>query len=137
MDRKDALFDEDLPDVLKAQREVLLLVPSAPAVWALHFVLCYATAAVWCAKVAGRDGSLDTARLLIGGYTVAALAAIALIGRLGWTRHGYGDETAPHEDDTPADRHRFLGFATFLLAALSFVATIFVALSAVFVETCR
>ena len=137
MSGKNALFDEDPPDRLKAQREVLLLIPSAPAVWALHFVVSYATAAVWCAKVAGRDGSLETARLLIAGYTLAALVAIAFIGRLGWKRHGYGGGTAPHEDDTPADRHRFLGFATFLLAALSFVATIFVALSAVFVETCR
>jgi hypothetical protein len=137
MDRKHALFDEDLPDVLKARREVLLLVPSAPAVWALHFVLCYATAAIWCAKVAGPDGSLGTARVLIACYTVAALAAIAFIGRMGWKRHGYEGGTAPHEADTPADRHRFLGFATLLLAALSFVATAFVALSAVLVETCR
>jgi hypothetical protein len=43
----------------------------------------------------------------------------------------------PHDHDTPADRHRFLGFATFLLGLLSALATIFTALVAIFFQDCR
>ena len=70
-------------------------------------------------------------------YTVAALAGIGLNGWGGWRRHRRGSSTTTHDFDTPADRHRFLGFATLLLAALSFVATVFVALVALFFENCQ
>ena len=67
-----------------------------------------------------------------------ALAAIAAIGIRGLRDHtGYGLPTSQHDFDTPEDRHRFLGFASLLLAGLSAVATILVALGAVFFETCR
>ena len=37
----------------------------------------------------------------------------------------HGNATLPHDDDTPEDRHRFLGFAALLLSALSAVAVIY------------
>ena len=114
-------------------RESLWLLTIAPAIWALHFLLSYVTAAVWCAKYAGAEGSLGAARIAIAVYTVVALAAIALIGRLGRRWHSHGTATLPHDADLPEDRRRFLGFATLLLSALSAGATIFVALSAVFI----
>ena len=109
---------------------------SAPAIWAVHFMLCYLTAAIWCAKGEGPDGSLGAARLAIAAYTVVAFAGIALAGWVGWERHSFGGATLPHDFDSPGDRHRFLGFAMLLLAGLSAVATLYTALAAVFIETC-
>ena len=108
-----------------------------PIIWAAHFLLCYLTAAIWCAKLAGRDGPLGGARTAIAAYTLIALAAIALVGWGGWRRHTFDGSETRHDFDTPADRHRFLGFATVLLAGLSAVATIFTALAAVFFRDCR
>ena len=46
-------------------------------------------------------------------YTLAALAVVGFIGWIGYRRHSFGWAGLPHDDDTPEDRHRFLGFATF------------------------
>ena len=118
-------------------RESLWLLASGPTVWALHFLLCYGTVAVWCAKVAEADGPLGLARAAVAVYTVLALGAIAAIGVHGYRRHSYGDASVPHDYGTAADRHRLLGFATSLLAGLSFIATVFVGAAAAFIETCR
>jgi hypothetical protein len=108
-----------------------------PMIWAAHFLLSYITAAIWCAKFAGRDGSLAGARVAILVYTVLALTGISIVGWRGWRRHTFDGSETQHDFDTPADRHRFLGFATALLAGLSVVATIFTALAAVFFSDCR
>jgi hypothetical protein len=113
------------------------LLVGAPVLWACHFLACYITATIWCVKVAPPGGSLGGARGLIAAYTAAALAGIALVGRGGYRRHRYGTETATHDFDTPGDRHRFLGFATLLLAGLSAVGTLYVAAGAVFIGDCR
>ncbi len=114
----------------------LWILTASPAIWAAHFLLSYITASIWCAKVAGPGGSLWGVRVAIGVYTVAALAGIAVIGLSGHRRHSYGSETLPHDFDSPEDRHRFLGFATLLLSALSAVATLYVALAAVVIGRC-
>jgi hypothetical protein len=110
---------------------------ASPAIWAAHFLLSYATAAVWCAKVAGAGGPLAGARVAIGAFTAVALGAIAIVGWGGYRRHRHGDSPAPHDDDTPEDRHRFLGLATAMLSGLSAVATVYSALAAVFIGSCR
>lgn len=110
----------------------------SPMIWAAHFLLSYVTAAVWCAKYAhGPDGSLAPVRWAIVGYTIVALIGIGLNGRSGLRRHRFQSESLPHDFDTPGDRHRFLGFATALLAALSAVATVFAALVVIFIKDCR
>ena len=76
-------------------------------------------------------------RWAIAVYSVIALIAIGFNGWDGWRRHRYGTEPPPHDDDTPEDRHRFLGYATALLAGLSAIAVIYAALVVVFVGTCR
>lgn len=119
------------------KRESLWILTIAPAIWAGHFMLSYLTAAIWCAKVAGRAGSLEPARVAIAVYTAVALLGIAAVGWIGYRRHSYGAATVPHDFDTAEDRHRFLGFATLLLASLSFVATIYVAMAALFFGSCR
>ncbi|HYD49564.1 MAG TPA: hypothetical protein VEB21_14505, partial [Terriglobales bacterium] len=65
---------------LHEREESLWRLAAPPVVWALHFLLSYGTASVWCAKVVGQGGSLAGARLAIAAYTVVALAAIAAIG---------------------------------------------------------
>jgi hypothetical protein len=115
----------------------LWLLTVSPAIWFAHFLLSYVTAAVWCAKVAGPGGALGSARAAIAVYTVLALAGIAFTGWLGHRRHRFGGATTPHDFDSPEARYRFLGFATLLLSALSAVGTLYVALAALFIGTCR
>lgn len=130
-------MNDDASRALPERPAYLVLLATAPAIWMLHFLLSYVTAAVWCARYAGPGGSLDGARLAIGAYTLVALVFIGLIGRGGRRRHRHGTETLPHDSDTPEDRHRFLGFATLLLAGLSALATVYVALAAAFIGTCH
>jgi hypothetical protein len=110
----------------------------APTIWAVHFLACYILAAVFCAKAGAPSADLGPVRWWIAGLTVVALAGIAACAiqafRLGHFMEG---STAPHDADTIQDRRRFLAYATLLLSGLSFVATVFVALPAVFVASCR
>ena len=118
-------------------RQRLWIVAASPAIWSVHFLACYITAAIWCGVVAGRDAPLSSARLAIAIYTAIALAAIGAVGWMGFRAQRLGSETPPHDADSPEDRHRFLGLATVLLSGLSAVATIYSALAAVFIETCE
>lgn len=116
--------------------ETLWLLTIAPTIWAAHFLASYLTAAIHCAK-AGPDAPLGGVLTAIALYTAAALAGIAATARVGYRRHGHGTATVPHDFDTPEDRHRFLGFATLLLSALSAVAVVYVAIAAAFFRSCR
>jgi hypothetical protein len=118
------------------KNQSLWLLTASPVIWAAHLLLCYVTASIWCAKVVGDGGSLQSVRLAIMVYTAVALVGIGITGWIGYRRHSYGNADLPHDDDTPEDRHRFLGFATLLLSALSAVAVIYAALVAIFIERC-
>jgi hypothetical protein len=122
---------------LPEENESLWVLTAAPAMWAGHFVLSYVTAAIWCAKVAGPDGSLGNVRVAIAIYTIIALAGIGLTAWRGFQRHSLEGSTLPHDFDSPRERHRFLGFATLLLSGLSAVAIVYVALAAVFIGSCH
>lgn len=117
----------------RAARSSLLALVAAPLVWVAHFALSYATAAIWCAKLAGPDRSLGTARLAIATYTVVALVAIFVIG---W-RALRSVDSVPEDRDTPEARHHFVAFATVLLAGLSAIAIIYAALATVLVGSCH
>jgi hypothetical protein len=121
---------------LPEKKSSLLLLTASPLVWAAHFLLSYVTASIWCAKVIGFGGSLTTVRTGIVVYTALALAGIGIIGLIGYRKHSLGYAALPHDDDTPEDRQRFLGFATLLLSALSAVAVIYAAAVVVFIERC-
>jgi hypothetical protein len=122
---------------LPEQHESLWLLTASPVLWAAHFLLCYLTAAIWCAKLAGPDRSLAGVRVAIAVYTVLALLGIGITSWFAYRKHTFGSATVPHDFDTPADRHRFLGFATLLLSGLSAVATLYVAAAAVFIGSCH
>jgi hypothetical protein len=112
----------------------LPLIIAGPIVWSVHFMLCYVTVSIWCAKVVGPAGSLGGARTAIAIFTAVALSAVAftaIVGRRAWrTGHGGGHE------DSPEDRQRFVGVATLLLSGLSGLGIVYSALPAVFVESC-
>lgn len=127
----------DNPRETHESNQHLWLLVGGPLIWSAHFLASYITAAIWCAKAVSRDGSLTPVRFAILVYTVLAILGIGVMGWIGYRRHSYGEGDTPHDEDTPEDRHRFLGFATLLLSGLSVVATIYVALAAVFLETCH
>lgn len=128
---------EDHPAAPAEERESLWLLTVSPTVWAAHFLLCYLTAAIWCARVVERQAALGAARTAIAVFTVLALGGIGFTGWRAYLRHRHGTAAVPHDFDSPADRHRFLGFATLLLSGLSAVAVLYVALAAVFIGSCR
>ena len=86
--------------------------------------------------MAGYAGPLASARMAIVIYTVLALSAVGAIGWIGYRRHSFGIAELPHDDDTPEDRHRFLGFATALLSALSAVTIVYETLVIAFIDRC-
>jgi hypothetical protein len=129
-------MNEELAALPERPRYLALLAAS-PTIWAGHFLLAYCTAAVWCEKVASPGGGLGAAGVAIWIATAAALVAIAVIGWLAWRRHRYGNGRPPHDFDSPADRHRFLGFACLLLSGLSAVAVLYSALAVLLAGSCR
>ena len=106
-----------------------------PTVWALHFLFCYAAAAVICAKE-GSSG-MEGLRLSVATATALALMLIVASGVQAHRHWGFGSDMPPHDQATDEDRQRFLGLATLLVCALSFVSVIFVALPPFLVADCR
>jgi len=125
--------DRALPE----SRASLWMLTAGPATWAVHFLLSYVTAAIWCAKAARVAAPLGTARVALIAYTVVALAVIVAVGWRSWRQHQWGDAELPHDAASAGDRHRFLGFATLLLCGLGFVAVVYSALAIGLIGTCR
>ena len=110
----------------------------APTVWACHFLFCYIAAAIFCAKASTTGVDLGPVQIWIAIATVLALALILFSGWQAFHQWGHSETVQPpHDADTLEDRRSFFGFATLLLAGLSFVATLYVAMPALVIETCR
>ena len=124
------------PEQYPEQNENLWVLVLPLILWAAHFLLSYITAAIWCAKSSGSSQTLAPVRVAIGIYTFLALVGLAISGWNGHRRVNFPKANLPHDDDTPLDRHRFLGFTLLLLSVLSAVATLFVATVLLFMETC-
>lgn len=109
---------------------------TAPVVWALHFLACYVGAAIFCEKphLFGTDFTLFGIALLC--VTIVALLTIAGAAFLAWRQWGFGTGDPPHDEPTRRDRLLFQGYATLLLSGLSFIAVIFTALPALFIDAC-
>lgn len=129
LQRRTLAEDQVLPE----SRASLWSLAAGPATWALHFLLAYATTAIWCAKGPATGIGLQ---VLLWSYTGVALVVIALFGWRGLRRHGWGSASLPHDAASAGDRHRFLGFATFLLCGLAFVAVLYSALAIAIVGGC-
>lgn len=119
----------------KAIRDQLWWIAIAPSLWAMHFLACYLTAAIWCEKVsAPRDQFWLNA--LVTCYSVVAMVGIAVVGWLSYQSFRRGDPPLSYGFDDPAHRTHFLGFTAFLLSLLSGVATAFTILVFLLVGTC-
>jgi hypothetical protein len=117
--------------------ETLWTLFTAPAVWAIHFLVCYVAMAVFCAKQLAVELSIQTVRLGLGVFTLLALAMIVLSAYLAWRQWGFGAGDPPHDGPTRQDRRRFQGFATLLLSGLSFVAVVYVGIPLIFIAGCQ
>jgi len=120
----------------KSIRDRLWWIAAAPSAWAIHFLACYVTSAIWCEKYAS-DNRMATLWLWIGGYTLIAVTAIIAVGVLSFRNFRRGDPPLPYDFDDPTDRTHFLGFTAFLLSALSLIATGFTVLVFVLVRSCN
>jgi hypothetical protein len=124
------------------ERASLVRITLAPAVWAAHFVLSYASTAVYCSRWGEGEATIYAFRIAIAAGTVVALAAIAWLGWRGWRqwdarvgrsgRQVLEDLVEEHEA-----RHEFLGHAALLLAIISFVGVVYTALPVALIGTCR
>ncbi|ALG91368.1 MAG: hypothetical protein CL814_06375 [Confluentimicrobium sp.] len=118
-----------------AESESLWRLTLAPVTWALHLVLCYATVSLACAR---QLFPVDTARIWLIGATVLALA---LIGWQGWRAlqqwNVRNTGALSHPEGKAEDRHQFLGHATFLIALISAIGTVFTSLPLLLLEGCR
>ena len=106
-----------------------------PTIWALHFLVCYVFAAVFCAKTGG-SADFSTVRLVVAVATALALAAIAFAGFLGYRQWAI-ERDVRQDRPTDVDRRQLLGQAAILLCGLSGVAVVYVALPALFIASCR
>lgn len=122
--------------LLPRQVESLWTLFTAPVVWALHFLLCYVGAAIFCEKPHLLGSDFGNLRIAIGLLTVLALSTIVLAAALAWRQWGFGTGDPPHDDPTRKDRLLFQGYATLLLSGLSFIAVIFTAMPTVFIMEC-
>ncbi|QUS35263.1 hypothetical protein [Falsirhodobacter algicola] len=117
------------------ERASLMRITFAPTVWAIHFLLCYAGAAVWCAKF-GHTLGVTFLRMSIAALTIAALGAIGALALRSW-RQWQPRDTSAEALSKPESRHHFLGHAAFLLSIISAIGVIYVALPALFIQDCR
>jgi Kef-type K+ transport system membrane component KefB len=122
--------------VLPKEVESLWTLFTAPTVWAMHFLACYVGAAIFCEKPGLLGNDFDSLRIAISVVTVLALAMIVVSAILAYRQWRFGAGDPPHDDPTRSDRLLFQGYATLLLSGLSFVAVIFTALPALFINEC-
>ncbi|ETW13261.1 hypothetical protein ATO8_08616 [Roseivivax marinus] len=106
----------------------------APTIWAIHFCVTYGMTAIWCERAPAASGDL---RLWILIVTAVALAMILGVAWRAWRQWDYTDDyDYEHDGPTIEDRREFLGHAGFLLAVVSVIGVIYVALPAAFVGSC-
>ncbi len=111
---------------------------AAPVIWAVHFLVCYVFAAVYCEKM-GRASDLGPARLGILFLTGLALVGIGAVTRDLWQvrARSLTDDDFEFEHNSPEERHRFLSHVALMLCALSAVAVLYVAIPAFYLVSCR
>ncbi|MDF1775704.1 MAG: hypothetical protein P1V13_06725 [Rhizobiaceae bacterium] len=110
----------------------------APTIWAVHFLVCYVAAAIYCEK-AGRMADLLPVRLIVGTATFIALAGLAAVFISLWKVRGLSsvNDDYNYAGNTPEERHRFLSHVALMLCVLSGVAILYAAFPALVLEVCR
>lgn len=111
---------------------------TGPTVWAVHFIVCYPLAAVYCAKL-GRAASLVPVRWLVLAISVTTLIGLLALFVSAWRVRlpSITDDDLTFEANSPEERHRFLTHVTLTLTALSIVGVIYTTIPVLVVDTCR
>lgn len=104
----------------------------APVAWAAYFVIAYATVSLACIK---RLFAIETAYLALLALSVLTLCFIAWTAWRAWKQWEPG--RAADRADRAVARHRFLGHATFLIAVISGIGTIFTTLPLLLLGGCK
>jgi hypothetical protein len=105
----------------------------SPLIAAVHFTICYIATSVFCIR--SDSGDLADVNLVLGGLTVAAVAAIGFHAWGAWRRL----RLVGRSTEGRAKRRReveFLARITLYLAHLSWVGVLFVASPLVFFGVC-
>lgn len=119
------------------ERDSIWRLAFGPLIWVAHFVLTYGGTSLTCFKLDHFDWSVAFLRGSIGAITVLALVGIGVVAWRSWRRWDYLDDyDYEHDRAVEEDRHEFLGHAAFLLAVLSAVGVVYVALPAAFMSNC-
>lgn len=105
----------------------------SPIIWSTHFTVSY----IWAAMACGRFSHAGDS-LLTGFIVMTALALVAIGGFFlrAFRQLGYRLPDQPHDDATAEDRTRFMAYTTLLLSGMSWIATLFVGVSAFAVGGC-
>lgn len=120
------------------ETDSLWLITFAGSIWAVHFVICYGSAAFVCAKWSSDLTAISHLRLVLGIITIIALGGVSFIAWRSWVQWDFLDDYSYEHDLAKEEhRHEFLGHASFLLSIISFIGVIYVSLPILFVETCR
>ncbi|WP_081613853.1 transmembrane prediction [Rhodopirellula sallentina] len=116
-------------------RERVWWIAIAPSLWAIHFLACYLSAAIWCEKFSSERGN-TTLHGLVALYSLIAIVGILCVAWVSYQTLRRGNHAVPYNFDDPAERTHFLSFTAFLLSVLSAIATIFTILAFVLVGGC-
>lgn len=119
------------------ESDSLWLITLGPLIWILHFLICYGLTAMVCAKLGGNADWLQILRIVIAVVTIIALGGIGITAWRAWRQWDFLDDfDYSHGLAFEEDRHEFLGHASFMLAIVSFIGVVYVALPALFMRTC-
>ena len=133
---KPTRWGEEGPKHLLEEGSLWVMI-AVPSIWAVHFLLCYWVAAIWCARFSANEGSTDFMRLGLGVLTVAALLLVGLLAVHAIRRYRARLLTRKElTEDTETERTRFLGNATLLLCSMSAVAIVFTAMPLLVFDRC-
>ena len=111
-------------------------------VWSAHFLWCYVVNALLCARGVGGETALGLAaiqwNIVLATVLLGALLLGSLLTAAGRLRSAdLGERDADMSDDTLPAQRLFLARSTFAIAAVSLLAMIYVAMPALFFDTCR
>lgn len=119
------------------ERDSIWRLAFGPLIWAAHFVLVYGGTSVVCFKMYELDWAFPFLRASIGALTALALVGVGVVAWRSWRRWDFLDDyDYEHDKAVEEDRHEFLGHAAFLLAVVSAIGVIYVAMPAIWVNSC-
>ncbi|MGH8194688.1 MAG: hypothetical protein ACREQ8_09845 [Woeseiaceae bacterium] len=117
---------------------VLGLLASPLAIWSLHFLLAYVSAAVYCARSGDHEAAMSPVRSIVLALTIAALAAVALALRRGYRRFARNASLHRHPAaGVQTDPARFFRIMLLWFSVLSAVAIVCVGSVTLFFGNCR